>query len=147
VWLRGQFRVENPVVGYRWLIDGVPNGYQWLNGQGVHTHDVTDAADFRVTTHPAPPAWAADAVLYQVFPDRFAKSVDRRAPEWAIPQAWDDPVIGAGSEAAFQYYGGAKLLWHWSRVSSYDRPEPWVRRVAIRPTVNAQSRANTGNIR
>lgn len=106
VWLRGQFRVENPVVGYRWLLDGVPNGYQWLNGEGTHAHDVTDAADFRITTHPAPPAWASDAVLYQIFPDRFAKSVDRPAPDWAIPQAWDDPVIGNGPETAFQYYGG-----------------------------------------
>jgi alpha-glucosidase len=106
VWLRGQFRVENPVVNYRWLVDGVPNGYQWVNGEGAHAHDVTDAADFRITTHPAPPAWAADAVLYQIFPDRFAKSVDRPAPEWAIPQSWDDPVIGAGPETAFQYYGG-----------------------------------------
>ncbi len=106
VWLRGEFRVENPVVGYRWLLDGVPNGYQWLNGEGVHAHDVTDAADFRVTTHPAPPAWASDAVLYQVFPDRFAKSVDRPAPDWATPQSWDDPVIGAGPETPFQYYGG-----------------------------------------
>lgn len=106
IWLRGQFRIENPVVNYRWLLDGVPGGYQWLNGEGIHARDVTDAADFRITTHPAPPAWAADAVLYQIFPDRFAKSVERPAPEWAIPQGWDDPVIGAGPETPFQYYGG-----------------------------------------
>ncbi|MHA7278228.1 glycoside hydrolase family 13 protein [Arthrobacter sp. MDT2-2] len=106
VWLRGQFRVENPVVNYRWLLDGIPGGYQWLNGEGIHARDVTDAADFRITTHPAPPAWAADAVLYQIFPDRFAKSVERPAPEWAIPQQWDDPVIGSGPETPFQYYGG-----------------------------------------
>jgi hypothetical protein len=53
VWLRGQFRVENPVVGYRWLLDGVPDGYQWLNGEGTYAHDVTDAADFR--SRPTPP--------------------------------------------------------------------------------------------
>ena len=105
-WLRADIPAENPVVNYRWLLDGVPNGYQWLNGEGLHAHDVTDAADFRITTHPAPPAWAADAVLYQIFPDRFAKSQDRPAPGWAIPQAWDDPVIGCGPEAPYQYYGG-----------------------------------------
>lgn len=105
-WVRGEVPVENPVVNYRWLLDGVPDGYQWLNGEGLHAHDVTDAADFRITTHPAPPAWAADAVLYQVFPDRFARSIDRPAPGWAIPQAWDDPVIGRGPEAPYQYYGG-----------------------------------------
>lgn len=106
VWLRAEFRVENPVVNYRWLLDGVPNGYQWLNGEGPFTRDVTDAADFRITTHRPPPAWAADAVLYQIFPDRFAKSVDRRAPDWAIPQRWDDAVIGSGPETPFQYFGG-----------------------------------------
>ena len=105
-WLRADIPVENPVVNYRWLLDGVPDGYQWLTGTGLHAHDVTDASDFRITTHPAPPEWAGDAVLYQVFPDRFAKSTDRPAPDWAIPQEWDDPVIGQGPQAARQYYGG-----------------------------------------
>lgn len=106
VWLRGQFRVENPVMNYRWLLNGVANGYQWLNGEGSHVQDVTDAADFRITSYPAPPTWAADAVLYQIFPDRFAKSMDRPAPDWAIPQQWTDPVVGAGPETPYQYYGG-----------------------------------------
>ena len=106
VWLRASFHVDNPVVNYRWLLDGVAGGYQWLNGTGLHAYDVTDGSDFRITTHAAPPAWAADAVLYQIFPDRFAKSTQRDAPDWAIPQAWEDPVIGAGPETPFQYYGG-----------------------------------------
>ena len=105
-WLRADIPVENPVVNYRWLLDGVPNGYQWLTGTGLHAHDVTDASDFRITTHPEPPAWAGDAVLYQVFPDRFAKSQDRPPPDWAVPAAWSDPVIGAGPETPYQYFGG-----------------------------------------
>jgi alpha-glucosidase len=106
VWLRGEVHVENPVVNYRWLLDGVPDGYQWLNGEGTHPYDVTDASDFRITTYPPPPSWAADAVLYQIFPDRFAKSVERPVPDWAIPQSWDDPVVGAGPETPLQFYGG-----------------------------------------
>lgn len=105
-WLRADIPVQNPVVNYRWLLDGVPDGYQWLTGTGLHAHDVTDASDFRITSHPAPPPWARDAVLYQVFPDRFAKSIDRPAPDWAIPQAWDDPVIGWGPHKEHQLYGG-----------------------------------------
>ena len=81
----------NPVVNYRWLLDGVPGGYQWLNGEGLHAHDVTDAADFRLSAHPRRPTWAQDAVLYQIFPDRFAKSIDRPAPDWAIPQRLGRP--------------------------------------------------------
>jgi len=48
----------------------------------------------------------ADAIVYQVFPDRFAKAVDRPAPEWAIPAEWDDPVdLGEGTTSR-QLYGG-----------------------------------------
>lgn len=105
-WLRAEITMENPVVNYRWLLDGVEAGYQWLNGTGLHARDVTDASDFRISTHPAPPEWADDAVAYQIFPDRFAKSIDRPAPEWAIAEDWDSPVIGTGPEAPLQYYGG-----------------------------------------
>ena len=52
VWLRGDVPLLNPVVNYRWLLDGVRAGYQWLNGEGLHAHDVTDAADFRLIGAP-----------------------------------------------------------------------------------------------
>jgi alpha-glucosidase len=42
--------------------------------------------------------------MYQIFPDRFAKSVNR--PAWAKPTAWDDPVIGEGPDTPRQFYGG-----------------------------------------
>ncbi|WP_205843692.1 glycoside hydrolase family 13 protein [Nakamurella deserti] len=108
-WYRGVVTMYNPVVNYRWLLQSGPAGYRWLNGTGVHDRDVTDAADFRLTTHPRPPAWAEDAILYQVFPDRFARSAradTRDTPRWAIPQHWDDPVVGRGPETPYQLYGG-----------------------------------------
>ncbi len=108
-WYRGVVTMLNPVVNYRWLLKGGPAGYQWLNGTGVHGRDVTDAADFRLSAHPGPPQWAADAVLYQIFPDRFARSAAadaRGAPAWAIPETWDAPVIGRGPETPYQLYGG-----------------------------------------
>ena len=105
-WLRARVRMDNPVVNYRWLLDGPPGGYQWLNGTGLHTRDVTDACDFRITAYAPPPAWSESAVLYQVFPDRFAKSMDRPAPEWAIPEDWGNTVIGRGPETPYQYFGG-----------------------------------------
>ena len=104
-WLRAELPVVNPVVSYRWLLDSGPYGYQWLNGIGLHSHDVADAADFRVSTYDPPPEWAT-GTMYQIFPDRFAKSVDRPAPAWARPAAWDDPVIGEGPDTPRQLYGG-----------------------------------------
>jgi alpha-glucosidase len=104
-WLRATLRAVNPVVSYRFLLDGGANGYQWLNGGGLHGRDVPDAADFRLSCHAPPPAWAT-GTMYQIFPDRFAKSTDRPAPPWAKPAAWDDPVIGEGPDTPRQLYGG-----------------------------------------
>ncbi len=116
VWLRADLPVVNPVVSYRFLLDGGPHGYQWLNGAGLHGRDVADACDFRVTTFDKPPAWAT-GTMYQIFPDRFAKTPQsaapqsavtarRAVPEWAIPAQWDDPVIGEGPGTPLQLYGG-----------------------------------------
>jgi alpha-glucosidase len=104
-WLRATVPVVNPVVSYRFLLDGGRYGYQWLNGSGLHPHDVPDAADFRITTFEKPPAWAT-GTMYQVFPDRFAKATDRPAPAWSVPAGWDDPVIGEGPDTPRQFYGG-----------------------------------------
>lgn len=104
-WLRARLPVVNPVVSYRFLLDGGAHGYQWLNGTGLHGRDVADAADFRLSVFEPPPEWAT-GTMYQIFPDRFAKSVDRPAPPWALPAGWDDPVIGEGPDTPRQYFGG-----------------------------------------
>ncbi|THF88618.1 glycoside hydrolase family 13 protein [Deinococcus sp. KSM4-11] len=104
-WLRARLPVVNPVVSYRWLLDGGPYGYQWLNGSGLQQHDVPDAADFRISVFEPPPSWATDT-MYQIFPDRFARAVERSAPAWAVPADWDDPVIGEGPDTPRQFYGG-----------------------------------------
>jgi alpha-glucosidase len=111
VWWRADLPVHNPVTCYRFKLDRGPGRSVWLNSSGLWNHEVTDAADFRVTTFPPPPAWVADAVLYEIFLDRFARSVEAPAattdnpPAWAIPAAWDDPVISAPG-ALRQLYGG-----------------------------------------
>ena len=104
-WLRADIPVVNPVVSYRWLLDGGRFGYRWLNGAGIFERDVADAADFRLSTFDPPPAWAT-GTMYQILPDRFAKSADRPAPAWAKPAGWDDPVIGEGPDTPHQLYGG-----------------------------------------
>ncbi|GAA1991828.1 maltodextrin glucosidase [Isoptericola halotolerans] len=100
--------VHNPVTPYRFLLDG-SGGYRWLDGRGVHDRDVPDAGSFRLTTHAPAPAWLGDGLVYQVFPDRFARSgaaSDRAVPDWAAPAAWDDEPAGDGVLAGTQLYGG-----------------------------------------
>ncbi len=115
-WWRARLRCHNPVTSYRWVLVGGPTGYAWVNGTGVHLRDVPDAGDFRLVAHPAPPpAWARDAVVYQVFPDRFARSAravrmrrgGRGIPDWAVPARWTDPVHNLrGEDLGRQLYGG-----------------------------------------
>lgn len=107
-WWRAEVEVRNPVTSYRFLLDSRA-GPRWLTALGVVGHDVPDATDFRLVTHAPPPSWARDAVVYQIFPDRFARSpqaTGRDLPEWAIPCDWDTPVVGRGPQTPRQFYGG-----------------------------------------
>jgi alpha-glucosidase len=108
VWWRAEVPVRNPVTPYRFLLD-TPAGQRWLTAAGVVAHDVPDATDFRLVTYEPPPAWSRDAVVYQIFPDRFARSAGaagREPPAWAIPCDWDTPVVGRGPQTPVQFYGG-----------------------------------------
>jgi alpha-glucosidase len=107
-WWRAEVAVRNPVTTYRFLL-ATPAGARWLTALGVVAHDVPDTTDFRLLAYAPPPAWAGDAVIYQIFPDRFARSAaagGRPAPDWAIPCDWDTPVVGRGPETPRQLYGG-----------------------------------------
>jgi alpha-glucosidase len=124
-WWRFDIKVRNPLTGYRFLLGGGPQGYRWLNGTGTHTHDVTDASDFRLSASAPSPAWARDALFYQIFPDRFARSADadgRRLPAWARPAGWDDPVLHRGGDASLQLYGGDLdgIVEHLDHIAALD---------------------------
>ncbi|MDZ8172029.1 glycoside hydrolase family 13 protein [Microbacterium xanthum] len=108
-WWEASITVRNPRHGYRWLIVRGDGGVQWVNQSGVHDIETRDADDFALVTHPAPPAWMTDAVMYQIFPDRFARSVhadSRAAPDWATPASWSDPVDPVLPGRSQQWYGG-----------------------------------------
>ncbi|NUQ31975.1 MAG: glycoside hydrolase family 13 protein, partial [Dermatophilaceae bacterium] len=109
-WWRASLTCHNPVTNYRFLLTGGPTKYAWLNGAGVHQRDVPDAGDFRLVAHDSPPPdWALGSVVYQIFPDRFARSkaADKHeTPDWAIPADWSDPVDISPKGVAHQLYGG-----------------------------------------
>ena len=109
VWWAADLLVENPVYGYRFLVSMADGGHWWLNASGLHDIETLDSEDFTLVAHPAPPAWAASSVIYQIFPDRFARSAnaaDRPIPEWAIPAAWGDAVDQLPPGRSHQFYGG-----------------------------------------
>ena len=53
------------------------------------------------------PDWHLESVVYEIFPDRFARGgVDAEAPSWAIERAWDEPVEAGRDTASREWYGG-----------------------------------------
>ncbi|WP_205473745.1 glycoside hydrolase family 13 protein [Nocardioides sp. SYSU D00038] len=111
VWWLGRLPVHNPVTHYRFLVASPDGTQRWLTAAGVVEHDGPDAFDFQVTTYDLAPDWGRDGVVYQVFPDRFARSAaaaEREVPGWATPAEWDDPVVFEGSDpdTPLQLYGG-----------------------------------------
>jgi alpha-glucosidase len=108
-WWEAEVHVENPVHGYRWLINSSDGSLTWLNALGVSSTETLDSDDFKLVAHPAPPAWGSSSVMYQIFPDRFARSAaadDRELPEWAVPAQWGDEPVHIGPDTPHQFYGG-----------------------------------------
>ncbi|MEZ0115510.1 alpha-glucosidase [Catenulispora sp. EB89] len=121
VWWRASVPVVNAELGYRFLLE-TPGRRTWLNGLGLSTVDVTDSADFRLPTYDPPPTWAEGAVVYEIFPDRFARSAAHpvgELPDWAVPAAWDDPVAYGTPAGTKQVYGGT--LWGVAEKLDYLR--------------------------
>jgi alpha-glucosidase len=108
-WWRAELPVTNPTVRYRWLVDGGTIGYRWVNGIGLHTHEVAGADDFVLPLERGAPAWHACSVVYEIFPDRFATTGAAAAaqrPEWAVPREWDRLPEGRSRNTPRELYGG-----------------------------------------
>ncbi len=109
-WWEAGLPVHNPLAHYRFLIVRGER-QQWLTGSGLVDHDVPDASDFKLPANPPAPDWGRDGVVYQIFPDRFARSAaadERETPEWALPAGWDDVVVHdlEDPRTAVQLFGG-----------------------------------------
>lgn len=108
-WWEAPIHVRNPRHGYRFVLLHEDGRVEWLNQTGIHTGETLDAEDFALVANAAPPAWLHGSVMYQVFPDRFARSAqaDRHpTPDWAIPASWDEPVDPVNPGRSQQFYGG-----------------------------------------
>lgn len=114
-WWAAELPVHNPVTHYRFLlvrarVDG-QGEQEWQTAAGLVGLDVPDATDHVISAYAAAPDWGRDGVVYQVFPDRFARSAaadERITPEWAIPAGWDDEVLFEGDDprTPLQLFGG-----------------------------------------
>lgn len=108
-WYEAQICLNNPQVNYRFLITLTSGVRYFYNAVGLFETDQPDINDFRINTFSSAPKWGAETVMYQVFPDRFARSKNadsQKLPEWAVAANWDDEVIGEGPGVSTQFFGG-----------------------------------------
>lgn len=108
-WWEAEVEVENPIHGYKFLIKLADGRNGWLNATGMHYTEQLDSDDFKLLAYPAPPEWGKSTVMYQIFPDRFARSDAanaRELPAWAKPAKWGDEPIHIGPDTPLQFFGG-----------------------------------------
>ena len=105
-WWSVKVAIENLSTLYRFVF--VAEGkYDWLNAAGLFDHDVHSNNDFQIVAVPAYPQWIKSSVFYQIFPDRFAKSGDKREiPDWAVPRDWNELPRGRSKYTGREFYGG-----------------------------------------
>ncbi len=108
-WFEASFVMHNPKMHYRFMITLVSGEVLWLNGLGLWHLNPADINDYRINTFSSAPAWGSGTIMYQIFPDRFARSAQadkHKAPDWAQPADWGDAVIGSGPGTGEQFFGG-----------------------------------------
>jgi alpha-glucosidase len=108
-WWEGSLVVTEPVVHYRFTLEA-EDGVWFFGAAGASAHDPTDATDFRLLAGGSPPSWLAEAVFYQIFPDRFANG---------------DPSLDPRPED-YQYRGGRPRTFPWGVPPPPDQPFPLV---------------------
>ena len=106
-WWRATFPVINPVTRYRWLLAGGDVGYASVTGVGATPHEVAGADDYVVSLGPGGPDWHLESVVYEIFPDCFARSGARyEPPAWANRKRWSELPGGRGKDTGRQWFGG-----------------------------------------
>jgi len=108
-WYETAITMHNPKMNYRFFIKLASGEVLWYNPQGLHRLNQPDVLDFRLNTFSSAPAWGRKTIMYQVFPDRFARSAKADAhklPSWALKRQWGDEVIGQGPGTSEQFFGG-----------------------------------------
>lgn len=91
----------NPATHYAFKLIG-ERRQTWLAADGYHPHTPPRELHFKVGRD-APPAWVADQIVYQIFPDRFCQG------DPAIAVTTDEYVYGTGRLRVVQKSWGAPI--------------------------------------
>ena len=108
-WYESTIEMLNPRMNYRFYIKLASGETIWYNSQGLHVLNQPDILDFRINVFSSAPAWGRKTIMYQIFPDRFARSAKadaHKTPSWGVKANWGDEVIGSGPGTSEQFFGG-----------------------------------------
>jgi len=108
-WYESEIVMHNPKMNYKFTIHMEDGEIYWLNTLGLFSIIQPDINDFRINVFSTTPQWSAGSIMYQIFPDRFARSskADKhKLPDWAVSAKWADEVIGSGPGTSEQFFGG-----------------------------------------
>lgn len=112
-WWEANLSIVEPVSQYRFIVDAT-DGLWHYSAAGPSIFVPLDATDFRILADYRAPEWLDSAVLYQIFPDRFANGNpdnDPRPDEYTYRDhrpatySWGAPP-DAGSFFPLVFYGG-----------------------------------------
>jgi alpha-glucosidase len=93
---------SNPATQYAFKVI-LGDGQTWLAADGSHGHEPPRELQFKVSRNHTPPAWVADQIAYQIFPDRFSQG----DPSHAVTT--DEYVYGTGGSRVVQQPWGASI--------------------------------------
>ena len=104
-WWSVRLEITNRILSYRFLFAG--NGlYEWLTSAGIFNHEVHSNIDFKLIGENNGPSWLSKTVLYQIFPDRFAKSYEKKLPDWAVTRNWNELPRAKSKFTGIEIFGG-----------------------------------------
>ena len=109
LWFEAHITMYNPSIFYRWCFVTENDDVFWLNTLGFSDMEQPDINDFRINVWSSGPTWGPGTIMYQIFPDRFARSKQadkHKLPEWAVPKGWGEEVTGQGYPTSEQFFGG-----------------------------------------
>jgi alpha-glucosidase len=108
-WYEATITMHNPRMNYRFYIKLSNGEVIWYNTQGLFRLNQPDTLDWKLNTFSSAPSWGRKTIMYQIFPDRFARSAKadkHKTPSWAIKANWGAEVIGQGPGTSEQFFGG-----------------------------------------
>ena len=104
-WWGVKIQILNYSTRYRFLFAG-DGKYDWLSASGLTNYDVHSNNDFQLVARPAYPKWLNSSIFYQIFPDRFAKTYEKKLPDWAVARDWNELPRDKSKWTGIEVYGG-----------------------------------------